>query len=79
MNFSGHYYTLPYTRFRDAEQAETWMAKQEAFLSNDDLGDSLDSAEALLKKHNDFETSLAAQNVKFSLLDEFAKVTRVIC
>ncbi|XP_067948494.1 spectrin alpha chain-like isoform X2 [Watersipora subatra] len=59
--------------FRDAEQAETWMAKQEAFLSNEDLGDSLDSAEALLKKHNDFETSLAAQDVKFSLLDEFAK------
>lgn len=50
------------------------MGKQEAFLSNDDLGDSLDSAEALLKKHNDFETSLAAQDVKFSLLDEFAKV-----
>ena len=61
---------------RDAEQAETWMAKQEAFLSNEDLGDSLDSAEALLKKHNDFETSLAAQDVKFSLLDEFAKVRR---
>lgn len=50
------------------------MAKQEAFLGNKDLGDSLDSAEALLKKHNDFETSLAAQDVKFSLLDEFAKV-----
>lgn len=50
------------------------MAKQEAFLANEDLGDSLDSAEALLKKHNDFETSLAAQDVKFSLLDDFAKV-----
>lgn len=54
------------------------MAKQEAFLSNDDLGDSLDSAEALLKKHNDFETSLAAQDVKFSLLDEFAKVSHAL-
>ena len=53
------------------------MAKQEAFLSNEDLGDSLDSAEALLKKHNDFETSLAAQDVKFSLLDEFAKVRKL--
>lgn len=55
------------------------MAKQEAFLANEDLGDSLDSAEALLKKHNDFETSLAAQDVKFSLLDDFAKVrTQVV-
>lgn len=52
------------------------MAKQEAFLANEDLGDSLDSAEALLKKHNDFETSLAAQDVKFSLLDDFAKVIK---
>jgi len=50
------------------------MSKQEAFLANDDLGDSLDSAEALLKKHSDFETSLAAQDVKFFPLDEFAKV-----
>ena len=25
--------------YRDAEQADTWMAKQEAFLDNQDLGD----------------------------------------
>merc|ERR1712062_372572 len=31
--------------YRDAEQADTWMAKQEAFLDNQDLGDSLDSVE----------------------------------
>lgn len=54
------------------------MAKQEAFLGNEDLGDSLDSAEALLKKHNDFETSLTAQDVKFSLLDDFAKVRLIL-
>jgi spectrin alpha len=29
--------------YRDTERADTWMAKQEAFLANDDLGDSLDS------------------------------------
>lgn len=27
--------------YRDTEQADTWMAKQEAFLANEDLGDSL--------------------------------------
>ncbi|CAO2598255.1 Spectrin alpha chain, non-erythrocytic 1 [Lemmus lemmus] len=32
-----------------------------AFLLNEDLGDSLDSVEALLKKHEDFEKSLSAQ------------------
>ncbi|VDN60745.1 unnamed protein product [Dracunculus medinensis] len=58
--------------YRDTEQAETWMTKQEAFLANDDLGDSLDSVESLLKKHEDFEKSLAAQEEKINALDEFA-------
>lgn len=58
--------------YRDTEQADTWMAKQEAFLANEDLGDSLDSVEALIKKHEDFEKSLAAQEEKINILDEFA-------
>merc|ERR1712020_622761 len=58
--------------YRDAEQADTWMAKQEAFLDNQDLGDSLDSVEAMMKKHEDFEKSLAAQEEKVKALDEFA-------
>lgn len=58
--------------YRDTEQAEAWMAKQEAFLANDDLGDSLDSVEALIKKHEDFDKSLAAQEDKIRALDEFA-------
>ncbi|KAI6209533.1 Spectrin protein 1 [Aphelenchoides besseyi] len=58
--------------YRDTAQAESWMSKQEAFLANDDLGDSLDSVESLLKKHEDFEKSLAAQEEKIRALDEFA-------
>ncbi|XP_003743041.1 spectrin alpha chain [Galendromus occidentalis] len=58
--------------YRDTEQADTWMAKQEAFLGNTDLGDSLDSVGALLKKHDDFEKSLHAQEEKIKALDEFA-------
>lgn len=58
--------------YRDTEQADTWMTKQEAFLDNEDLGDSLDSVEALIKKHEDFEKSLAAQEEKIKILDEFA-------
>ena len=57
---------------RDTEQADAWMAKQEAFLQNEDLGDSLDSVESLIKKHDDFEKSLAAQEEKIKALDEFA-------
>ena len=41
-------------------------------MSNEDLGDSLDSVEALIKKHEDFEKSLAAQEEKIKALDEFA-------
>uniref|UniRef100_A0A914P3Y4 SH3 domain-containing protein n=3 Tax=Panagrolaimus TaxID=55784 RepID=A0A914P3Y4_9BILA len=58
--------------YRDTDQAETWMNKQEAFLANDDLGDSLDSVESLLKNHQNFEKSLAAQEEKIHALDEFA-------
>ena len=58
--------------YRDTEQAHAWMAKQEAFLDNQDLGDSLDSVEAMMKKHEDFEKSLAAQEEKIKALDEFA-------
>ena len=45
---------------------------RQAFLSNDNLGDSLDSVEALIKKHEDFEKSLAAQEEKIKALNEFA-------
>merc|ERR550519_2731185 len=58
--------------YRDTEQTDTWMAKHESFLVNQDLGDSLDSVEALIKKHEDFEKSLAAQEEKIKALDEFA-------
>ncbi len=49
---------------RDAEQADTWISKQASFLSNEHVGESLDDVEALIKKHEDFEKSLAAQEEK---------------
>ncbi|KAK2499565.1 hypothetical protein MC885_005835 [Smutsia gigantea] len=56
----------------DPEQVDNRMSKQKAFLLNEDLGDSLDSVEALLKKHEDIEKSLGAQEEKITALDEFA-------
>ena len=44
----------------------------QAFLANEDLGDSLDGVEALIKKHEDFEKSLAAQEEKIKALNDFA-------
>lgn len=49
---------------RDAEQIEGWIAGQEAALQSSELGDSLDSVEALLKRHDECEKALAAQEDK---------------
>lgn len=46
---------------RDCEQAENWMAAREAFLASDDKGDSLDTVEALIKKHEDFDKAINVQ------------------
>ena len=48
------------------------MAKQEAFLINQYLGDWLDSVKAQIKKYEDLEKTLAAQEVKIRALNEFA-------
>lgn len=47
--------------------AALWLSFLQAFLLNEDLGDSLDSVEALLKKHEDFEKSLSAQEEKITV------------
>ncbi|XP_066999614.1 spectrin beta chain, non-erythrocytic 5 isoform X3 [Anabrus simplex] len=59
--------------FRDqTDQAESWLASKEAFLNNDDLGDSLSSVEVLLRKHEAFEKTLAAQIGRIEELERFA-------
>ncbi|ALC43340.1 alpha-Spec, partial [Drosophila busckii] len=45
------------------EQVEIWLANKEAFLNNDDLGDSYTAVERLLKKHDAFEKLLDAEHV----------------
>ena len=37
----------------------------QSFLANEDIGDSLESVEALITKHENFEKTLAAQEEKF--------------
>lgn len=65
MSFSLHWLTVVsvYHQLfnRDCEQAENWMAAREAFLASDDKGDSLDSVEALIKKHEDFDKAINVQ------------------
>ncbi|XP_028721446.1 spectrin alpha chain, erythrocytic 1 [Peromyscus leucopus] len=57
---------------RDSEQVDSWMSRQEAFLENEDLGNSVSSVEALLQKHDDFEEAFTAQEEKIITLNETA-------
>lgn len=45
---------------------------QESMLEEQDLGDSLDSVQTLLRKHNDLIKSAAAQEEKIISVDEHA-------
>lgn len=59
---------------RDAEMAETWMAAREAVLLSEDEGGS---ADALLKKHHDFERALNAQVCSQTRVVKIIDVTMV--
>ncbi|XP_036298592.1 spectrin alpha chain, erythrocytic 1 [Pipistrellus kuhlii] len=58
--------------YRDSEQVDSWMSRQEAFLENEDLGNSLGAVETLLQKHDDFEEAFTAQEEKITTLDNTA-------
>ena len=50
---------------RDAEAAESWMAKRETFLAAEELGDSLDAVEGLIRKCDNMDKSMQAQVCAF--------------
>ncbi|KAM5293714.1 spectrin alpha chain, erythrocytic 1 [Glossophaga mutica] len=58
--------------YRDSEQVDSWMSRQEDFLENEDLGNSLGGVETLLQKHDDFEEAFTAQQEKITTLDKTA-------
>ncbi|XP_019374606.1 PREDICTED: spectrin beta chain, non-erythrocytic 5 [Gavialis gangeticus] len=58
---------------RELEQAEAWLAAKESFLSDPSYGGSVPEVEELLKKHQDFEKMLAAQEEKFAQLNRKTK------
>lgn len=53
-----------------ADQIDQWLANKEAFLNNDDLGESYAAVETLIKKHESFEKLLNSDNV--TQLKQFA-------
>ena len=57
---------------KDVDQADTWIASKEAFLSSEELSDSLDTVETLLKNQMNFEKSITAYEDKIKALEKFA-------
>ncbi|XP_010223508.1 PREDICTED: spectrin beta chain, non-erythrocytic 5-like, partial [Tinamus guttatus] len=55
------------------EQIESWLSSKEAFLANEDLGDSVSSVESLQRKHMQFEKALEAQMEKIDEMASFAQ------
>ncbi|XP_008936894.1 PREDICTED: spectrin beta chain, non-erythrocytic 5-like, partial [Merops nubicus] len=55
------------------ERTESWLSSKEAFLANEDLGDSLSSVESLQRKHAQFEKALEAQMEKIDEMASFAQ------
>ena len=53
---------------RDCEQAETWMAAREASLADE----TDEGVESLVKKHEDFDRAINAQEDKIADLQAFA-------
>lgn len=63
---------------RDAAVAEAWLIAQEPYLSSLDLGHTIDDVENLIKKHEAFEKSAAAQEERFGALHRLTTVSFVI-
>jgi len=56
-----------------ADQADQWLSTKEAFLTNDDMGNSLAGVDVLIKKHDGFTTTLVAQEEKITTLEQLAQ------
>ena len=53
---------------RDALQLESWLVSREKLLASDALGSSILEVEDLIRRHEDFEKTLEAQDEKASAL-----------
>ncbi|KAM9294405.1 spectrin beta chain, non-erythrocytic 5 [Gastrophryne carolinensis] len=61
------------TFFSIVDQTESWLSSKEAFLTNEDLGDSVASVESLQHKHEKFQKALDAQMDRINEMESVAK------
>jgi anti-sigma-K factor RskA len=60
---------------RDAEMCDAWLSAREPVLHDPDLGESIPEVEELIRKHEDFEKTVEAQEEKFAALKRITMVT----
>ena len=60
---------------RDCSVAEAWLIANEPYLLSTELGHSVDEVEQLIKKHESFEKSAAAQESRFKQLTKLTRVS----
>lgn len=53
---------------RDAETLENWIVSREPMLNDGKLGESISQVEELIRKHEDFEKTIEAQEERFNAL-----------
>lgn len=54
---------------RDAKQAEVMLSQQENYLAKEDAPTSLEQAENMRKRHQDFMTTMDANDEKIKVFD----------
>jgi spectrin beta len=60
---------------REAEVLENWIISREPLLHDGKLGETIAQVEDLIRKHEDFEKTIEAQEDKFSALRRITMVS----
>lgn len=60
---------------READQLESWIQSREQILQDKTLGDSIGQVEELIRKHEDFEKTIEAQEERFKALMKITLVS----
>jgi len=65
---------------RDADLLENWLISRETLMHEGKLGETIAQVEDLIRKHEDFEKTVQAQEEKFSALQRVTMVgSRFVC
>jgi spectrin beta len=63
---------------RDADLLENWIISREPLLHDGKLGETIAQVEDLIRKHEDFEKTIEAQEEKFTALQRVTMVSSYI-